>query len=263
MVHKSHAIGIKQDISHEALKKTASLLLLGLSASEIKAGLDDFLRTERKKYLKKEGSAETRGFAVQNLMKIWVLPPAELIAFRDDCLALFKDYQDKESALKAINWAMISAVYPFWFNMARQIGRLLNLQELVTQAQIISRIKEQYGDRETVVRCALYVIRSFVNWGVLEDTVAKGCYRKVASLELSAFKMVFVLLESALYLSADGREMLVNLTGNPAFFPFVLPPVSGELLARHCNRVEFFRSGPEDELLQLKSTVALRDSIQL
>ena len=60
--------------------------------------------------------------------------------------------------------AILSAAYPFWFNVATQTGRLLKLQEQITQHQIFNRLKEQYGDRETVSRNARYTIRSFVAW---------------------------------------------------------------------------------------------------
>jgi len=59
-------------------------------------------------------------------MRIWVDPKHELIAFRD--AALEKLRSGTNQALP-IHWAMISAAYPFWFNVARQTGRLLALQD--------------------------------------------------------------------------------------------------------------------------------------
>ncbi|TVS21080.1 MAG: hypothetical protein EA424_00695, partial [Planctomycetaceae bacterium] len=37
-----------------------------------------------------------------------------------------------------------------WLNVASQTGRLLALQDQATHAQIINRLKEQYGDRSQV-----------------------------------------------------------------------------------------------------------------
>jgi len=79
-------------------------------------------------------------------MKIWVSPDPGLIPFRDASLAFLREHP---SMALVVHWGMISAIYPFWFNVARQTGRLLALQDQVTQTQIINRLKEQYGDRQT------------------------------------------------------------------------------------------------------------------
>jgi hypothetical protein len=38
------------------------------------------------------------------------------------------------------------------------------------------RVREQYGERETVSRRVHYVLRSFVDWGGLKETAEKGVY---------------------------------------------------------------------------------------
>ena len=69
------------------------------------------------------------------------------------------------------------AVYPFWSSVATQVGRLLRLQGSAAAAQVQRRIREQYGERETVARRARYVLRSYLDWGVLQETGAPGVYR--------------------------------------------------------------------------------------
>ena len=149
MGKRHEAIGIKQAIRFEWMQKAANLLLAGLDAKTIRQELHEFLADRKGNGSEGERSDQTRTFVVNNLMKIWVSPDPELIPFRDASLAFLRE---NPSMALAVHWGMISAVYPFWFNVARQTGRLLALQDQVTQTQIINRLKEQYGDRQTVSR---------------------------------------------------------------------------------------------------------------
>ena len=151
----------------------------------------------------------------------------------------------------AVHWAMISAVYPFWCDVARQTGRLLTLQDRVTQAQITNRLKEQYGDRQTVLRYSQYIIRSFVAWGVLKDSKAKGCYEKMPRVSITDPNLAILLFESALLASREVQVVLRLLTNGPAFFPFQLPVVTGDVISNHNKRIDVNRLGLEDELLKL------------
>lgn len=46
----------------------------------------------------------------------------------------------------------------------------------VAAAHVQRRVHEQYGERETVSRAARRVLRSFLDWGVLQETESKGIY---------------------------------------------------------------------------------------
>jgi hypothetical protein len=41
---------------------------------------------------------------------------------------------------------------------------------------------------------------------------------------------------------------------NPAFFPFQLPVISGDIISQRSDRIEVDRYGLDDELLKLKQT---------
>ena len=217
MGKRHEAIGIKQTIRFEWMQKAANLLLAGLDAKAIRQELHEFLADRKGNGFEGERSDQTRTFVVNNLMKIWVSPDLELIPFRDALLAFLRE---KPSMALAVHWGMISAVYPFWFNVARQTGRLLALQDQVTQTQIVNRIKEQYGDRQTVSRYARFVIRSFVAWGALKDSEAKST--------------------------------LGLILNNPACFPFQFPVMTGDFVSQRSDRIDVVRYGLDDELLKLK-----------
>jgi hypothetical protein len=249
MGNRHGTIGIKQAIRFEWMQKTANFLLAGLDVKTIRQELHEFLADRKGNGSKGNRSDQTRTFVVNNLMNIWVSPDPELIAFRNASLAFL---QENPSMALAVHWGMISAVYPFWFNVARQTGRLLALQDQVTQTQIINRLKEHYGDRQTVIRYAQYVIRSFVAWGILKDSEAKGCYEKAAPMSIAEPNLAILMFESTLLAIPEAKGALGLLLSNPAFFPFQLPVMTGDFISQHSDRIEVIRYGLDDELLKLK-----------
>ncbi len=249
MGKRYEAIGIKQAIRFEWMQKTVNLLLVGIDAKTIRQELHEFLSDRKGNGCEGKRSDQTRTFVVNNLMKIWVSPGSELIPFRNASLAFL---QENPSMALAVHWGMISAVYPFWFNVAQQTGRLLGLQDQVTQAQIINRLKEQYGDRQTVSRYARFVIRSFVAWEVLKDSEAKGCYEKTAPVSIAEPNLAILMFESALLATPEAKGTLTLLLNNPAFFPFRFPVMSSDAIARNNTRIDVVRYGLDEELLNLK-----------
>ena len=250
MGKRHEAIGIKQAIRFEWMQKAANLLLAGLDAKTIRQELHEFLAERKGNDSDSERSDQTRTFVVNNLMKIWISTDPELIPFRDASLAFLRE---NPSMALVVHWGMISAVYPFWYNVARQTGRLLALQDQVTQTQIINRLKEQYGDRQTVSRYARFVIRSFVAWGALKDSEANGCYEKAAPVRISEPNLAILIVKSALLATPEAKGALGLLLNNPAFFPFQVPMMTGDFVSQHCDRIDVVRYGMDDELLKLKA----------
>lgn len=248
---RKDALGIKQIVRLEWMQKAVALLLAGCSPSETRSQLHDFLATTKGSGATADRGATSRSQVVNILMNAWVKPGTDLVPFRDAALGLLRANEDEASA---IHWAMISAAYPFWFHVAKQVGRLLALQDQVTQAQIFARLKEQYGDRETVSRYSRYCVRSFHAWGVLEDTDQKGCY--VAGLKTAILdqEVGMLLVESQLHCHRNQRIPLGSLLGSPALFAFTIPALSGSQIASACDRLEIVRVGLDEELLTLGSS---------
>ena len=249
MDKRHEAIGIKQVIRFEWMQKAANMLFAGLDARTIRQELHEFISDRKGNGAEGERSDQTRAFVVTNLMNIWASPDPELVPFRDASLVFLREHP---SMSLAVHWGMISAVYPFWFNVARQTGRLLALQEQVAQTQIINRLKEQYGDRQTVSRYARFVIRSFVAWGALKDSEAKGCYEKSAPVIVADSNLAILMFESVLHATPGAKGALGLLLNNPAFFPFQIPVMTGDFVSQHNDRIDVVRYGLDDELLKLK-----------
>ena len=136
--------------------------------------------------------------------------------------------------------------------MAEQVGRLLNLQDIISQGQIRLRCFEAMGERSTIERSARRVIRSYVAWGVLKDAENKGCYGKAEPFDVLDPNLAVLLLEAALLATRDGKGPISLLLNNPAFFPFRLPLLTGDGVALRSGRIEVVRYGLDDELLKLK-----------
>ena len=250
MSKRHDKLGIKQTIQKHWMDHVVKMMLAGLSEKEIRAELDEFLANQKQSGGTGERGKKTYGMAI-SILASWFSPGKELIPFRDHALELIQN--ENPQKWLPYHWAVISASYPFWFNVARQVGRLFNLQDQVTQSQVFSRLKEQYGDRETVARNARYAIRSFVAWGVLRDSKVKGCYEQGKIMEINDPNLAILLYEAALHVDKEGKAALGLLKNNPAFFPFQLSVLTGDFISQHSNTIDVVRYGLDDELLKLRN----------
>ncbi|GHU33665.1 hypothetical protein FACS1894172_12630 [Spirochaetia bacterium] len=239
-------IGIKQTIQKHWMDKTVQMMLSGLTEKEIRANLDDYLSTQKTSGGIGERGKSTYKMAI-GILASWFAPEDTLIPLRDDALKLARSIHYEKWL--PLHWAILSASYPFWFNVALQSGRLFNLQEYITQNQIFGRLKEQYGDRETVARNARYTIRSLIAWNVMYDTEARGCYGKVKPMLITDINTTILLLESALHTIPDSKASFTTLLNNPAFFPFEFPSITGDILIQNDSRIRLERYSLNDEYI--------------
>ena len=251
MISQRHKkLGIKQTIQKTWMDRVVQMMLAGMSESEIRQDLDRFLSTQKQSGGEGERGKKTYGMAI-GILSSWFAPDQDLISFRDR--AILHARHLPSSQWLPLHWAIISSAYPFWWNTALQVGRLLNLQDQVTQPQIFNRLKEQYGDRETVARNARYTVRSFVAWGVLQDfSDTRGFYKKVPPVRLEDKALAVLMVEAALHTAPEGKGVLGLLLNNPAFFPFQLPVMTGDFISQCSDRIDVARYGPDDELLKLR-----------
>jgi hypothetical protein len=74
------------------------------------------------------------------------------------------------------HWGLSLAAYPFFKVVVETAGRLLTLQGSFTGAQAQRRVREIFGERETVTRAAQRVLRSLADWGVIRESGEPGVY---------------------------------------------------------------------------------------
>ena len=241
---RTEPIGFSQRIRLEWLDYAANLVLSGNPRQAIVTALDDRLQDTLS-----VGSQVERGNrhkAISILMKVWVNPPPELHTLRDAGLALLRNSDPDGRML--IHWGMCMAVYPFFGSVAAATGRVLRLQSNVRAAQVQRRLREKFGQRETVARAARRVLRLFVDWGVLLETNWKGLYCNAPETSVDDPKLVLWVCRAALAGPLTGPQPINAILRGPHLFPFELAsPAVRELEA--CESLGIIRHGIGQDVL--------------
>lgn len=243
-------VGFSQRIQLPWLEYTAQLALAGRTREEINAALQDHLQD--KLSVGHQVQRGNREKAITILLKVWLDPPRELQALRDEGLVLFQHLPSKEHL--ALHWGMSMAVYPFFGGVAGVVGKLLRLQEQIGTAQVQRRIREQLGERETVARAARRIYRSFIDWEVLSEAGTKGIYKKPQPLRLSGPQLTAWLFECVLHANGTGWTPTASLDGHPAIFPFAAHTSAREVLP--CRpHIDTMRHGLDQEMVRTAAGV--------
>lgn len=241
-------IGLDRMVRIRWLKQTASLALAGNTAQEIKTILQsDMSGSFRSARTDVRGSLDK---TITILLKTWLTVPSEIEHLRTTGLALLRRLP--ESQRLAVHWGMVMAAYPFWSGVALQVGRLLRLQGTAAAAQVQRRVREQYGERETVSRRTRYVLRSYLDWGVLKEEKKKGIYSAGESYSVDDSYVIAFLIEAFLH-SRDNRSgSLKEIVDSPSLFPFSIGLTHAERLLSASPRIEVIRHGLDNDLVKLK-----------
>ncbi|MFZ5633727.1 MAG: hypothetical protein ACOY40_12870 [Bacillota bacterium] len=248
MNSRINQVGFSQRVRLEWLEITANLVLAGNDKPAINESLQELLKD--KVSIGGEAERGNREKIITILMKVWLNVPHEIEALRIDGLELLKRIPRTDRI--AVHWGMVMAVYPFWASVASHVGRFLKLQGSVTAAHIQRRIREQYGERETVSRAARRVLRSFIDWGVLSEVGTKGVYSQGLSLSIEDPQIASWLIEASLHTRSNGCAPLKDLVESTGLFPFRIKHLSAESLLVTSPRLELLRHGLDDELVILR-----------
>jgi hypothetical protein len=248
MTRRTDQIGFSQRVRLEWFEQTANLVLAGND----KAGVNDALQELLQDKVSIGGQAErgNREKIITILLKAWLTVPDELESLRIEGLELLKRVPRRDHL--AIHWGMVMAVYPFWSGVATQVGRLLRLQGSAVAAHVQRRVREQYGERETVSRAARRVLRSYLDWGVLHETGTKGIYIVGTTLVIEDSRLIAWLVEASLHSRANGSGPLKDLLNSPSLFPFRLKSMQGESLLAASPKITILRHGLDDDLVMLQ-----------
>lgn len=248
MTGRTGQIGFSQRVRLEWLEQTANLVLAGND----KAAVNDALQERLKDKVSVGGEAErgNREKIITILLKAWLTVPTELEALRVEGLELLKRVPRHDHL--PIHWGMVMAVYPFWSGVALQVGRLLRLQGSAAAAHVQRRVREQYGERETVSRATRRVLRSYLDWGVLIETGTKGIYSAGTMIAVDDPRLIAWLAEASLHARANGSAPLRDLVDSPSLFPFQLKSVHAESLLAASPNLDIVRHGLDNNLVMLR-----------
>ena len=247
-MNKFTQIGLDRLIRLAWLEKTSSLALAGNDAASIKSMLQSDLRDSfRSANINVRGSIDK---TITILLRVWLTVPSELELLRLEGLELLKRIPPCDHPV--VHWGMVMATYPFWSSVAMQVGRLLKLQGSVAAVHVQRRVREQFGERETVSRRTRYTLRSYLDWGVLQEAGAKGLYSASVTLAVEDAHLISWLAEASLQAKPSGSAPLKELIDSPSLFPFRIKPIHAESLVAGSSRLELLRHGLDDNLVMLR-----------
>jgi len=183
------------------------------------------------------------------LMRAWVTVPQKMVALRDQGLELFEKADD--TGRLALHWGMCMAAYPFFTMVAESTGRLIRLQGTAVQAQVLRRIWDQIGERETVTRAAQRVLRSLADWAVLDYVEEPGIYKARQVRAIGDPNLAAWMIEAILMSGGQKYFPLHLLRTSHSIFPFSLESVSAGLISKQ-RRLEVIRQGLDEELVGIR-----------
>ena len=257
MTIRTDQIGFSQRVRLEWFEQTANLVLAGNDKKATTEALQELLKDK----VSIGGQAErgNREKIITILLKTWLTPPSGLESLCSEGLELIKRLPQRDHL--AIHWGMVMAVYPFWSGVAVQVGRLLRLQGSAAAPHVQRRVREQYGERETVSRAARRVLRTYLDWGVLQESGKKGIYTYGMTLPVEDARLLAWLIESSLHTRANGSIPLKELIDAPSLFPFRIKPIHAEALLAASSRLDMLRHGLDDNLIMLRKPTTKGDAI--
>lgn len=195
-------------------------------------------------------SGSARGKTKAVLMHIWVSVPDAAKPLRNEGLTLLRSHSGQTRL--ALHWGMCLATYPFFKSVAETVGRLIRLQGTAGAAQIRRRTEEQFGERQIVARALQRVLRTFVEWGMLQDTSEKGVYQAPLSIVIDDPKVSTWLVEAMLISSGSNTGVLQTILQSPALFPFSLPGLHINQL-EESGRLDWHRHGLDEHIITLRN----------
>lgn len=240
-------VGFSQRVRLEWLEQTASYVLAGMTEGEVTQSLRDLLLDK----VSVGGNARrgNREKTITILRRIWLPANDGHEGLRQRALEFLRARPKDEHLV--FHWGMAMAVYPFWGSVADAVGRLLAIQGTVTAGQAQRRIRERYGERETVARATRRIIRCFVDWHVLKKAINSGSYAQIASVVVDTEAAAW-LIEALLHGSSARRVLLAVAMNSPGLFPFSVPSLSCEQLVRSASGLEAIHRGFDSDVISLR-----------
>lgn len=231
-------IGFDRRVRLEWLDAAAWKAATERDLAEVRKYLDAFLQSECR-------SKEARRKTITVLTRIWVRVPQQHRSLQQEALAILTE--EDAAARLWLHWGMALLAYPFFCDTVEIIGRLLALQNEVSLDQIYRRLAERWGERSTVRRAAQRVVRSMVDWGVLQDTDTKGAYLPAPKKSAASERVQLWFLEALLSSQPTPSAILQQLPNLPAAFPFELDISAAAI--RRSKRLEIQRQGLDLEMV--------------
>lgn len=246
MSSQRRTIGFDRRIQLPWLDATADWVAQDLPLEEIRPRLEGLLEAK----VAGEDAHSARGKTMTVLLHIWALLPDYLRPLRDDALGLLCG--PSRTRTLPLHWGMCVATYPLFRDVATTTDRLLSLQGRAALSQVTQRTSEQWGDRSTSVRAVQRLVRTFVDWGVLDETEEAGIYGPGLRMTVEGKDMVGPWLVESGIVGREGRSRMFSVAvADSAYFPFNLKLHPRDL--ERNPRLELHTQGFDEQLVVHRS----------
>ena len=237
----SKKVGFDRAIKLGWMDITANLAMQGYSPEDINQKLEELLMDQIEG---KEARRKTRTV----LLAVWVKTRDDLLALRSDAFELLRSIPS--SSRIAVHWGMSMAVHPFFGHVAAVIGRLFSLQGMASTSEIQRRVREIYGERQTVSRSVRSLLLNFSYWGVLTNTAERSIHTPSPKINIDETRLIAWLVEAFLYANDSSSGTINSILKSPNLFPFALDNISSRDLSLS-GRLDVFRHGFDEEMVML------------
>lgn len=181
-----------------------------LERKEMYEVLDNYLRADIQ-------GTKSRKNAITMLMKIWYLVEKDHISIREKALGMFPFLKQEERVL--LHWCMTILAYPFFYDLVREMGLHLRMQNMVPSQVLGRKMKSLFGERRRVEVATSAILTSIKSWGITEPN-KKGSYSLNKKIEVHSPELK-QLLADVLLITTDGHILPIGImNNNPIFFPF-------------------------------------------
>ena len=172
---------------------------------------------------------EARSKTMIILNRMWLTPHPTLVALAQAGIEIYR--ADNAADTLPLHWGMALASHPLFAGIADNIGRLLKLHGEFTALQINRRLKEQLGDRASILRATEAVLQTLTEWQVIREAPdRKRCFLAGRAIDKVTPAASLWLIEACLH--ASGRSLNLNEPSHLTF-PFKLAPLRESDLAGH------------------------------
>lgn len=240
-MNMSKKVGFDRAIKPGWMDITADLAMQGYWPEDINRKLEELLMDQIEG---KEARRKTRTV----LLAVWVKTRDDLLALRSDAFELLRSIPSRSRI--AVHWGMSMAVHPFFGHVAAVIGRLFSLQGMASTSEIQRRVRETYGERQTVSRSVRSLLLNFSYWGVLTNTTERSIHTPSPKVNIDEPRLIAWLVEAFLYASDSSSGTIDSILKSPNLFPFALGNISSRDLSLS-GRLHVVRHGLDEELVML------------
>ena len=235
-------IGFDRTIRAEWLDAAAARIANGDSADATRKFLWDFLEDVERGNTYNSG----RGKTLTVLARIWISVPEKARTLKQEALKQIASARVEQRI--AIHWAMTAGTHPFFFDVAMHVGKLIRLHGDANRTQIRRRMTEIWGDRSTLERAIQRVLRSLVQWGLLQPGQEHGSLMGLPQ-RIQVDQDVSQLLVHAILLGPSKALAFSQIIEHPALFPFRLNLSVRELIRNPNFHVQ--RQGDHSDFVEL------------